>query len=302
VPTDQTTVILALDVSHSMCLNDIQPTRLQSAEAAALSFVRRLEARTQIGVVAFSGFTELIQAPTRDPRLLQTAIQSLTLGSTTAIGSGILESLEAIAQAHPDLVPSLYRQGSSLPAQSAPAPKGAHVPAIIILLTDGINNTGPDPLDAAQVAADRGVRVFTIGFGTEEGEKLPECPQQGQSSQPGEGVPFIFQPGGKTHGTSAEFRDNEIFFLPYSGAGGGSGGSSGYPRGIDEEALEQIAALTGGAYYPAESASQLRNVFKELSSQLITQRAIGELSVAFAALGAFLTGLALILSMVWNPL
>jgi len=287
-----------------MCSTDIKPSRLLSAEAAALSFVRRLQDRNQIGVIAFSGFTELIQAPTTKPELLQNAIESLTLVSTTAVGSGILKSLEAIAITHPDLVPAMVQQSSDMPVfgQRVLAPEGAYVPAIIILLTDGVSNTGPDPLEVAQLAADRGVRVFTIGFGTADGALYPECPQQDQGNQPNEGVPFIMQFGGEAHGTSAEFRDNEIHFRRYSGDGGNGGAGSGFPRGIDEATLEQIATMTDGTYYPAESASELEKVYKELSTQLITQQARSELSVAFAAIGAFLAAMAVMLSMLWNPL
>ena len=98
IPTDQTTIILTIDVSGSMCQTDVDPTRLQAAEAAALSFIQRQKASTQIGLVAFSGFAELIQPPTTDPEALQAAIESLTVGRRTAIGSGILKSLDAIAE------------------------------------------------------------------------------------------------------------------------------------------------------------------------------------------------------------
>src|SRR5436309_2330799 len=88
VPTNQTTIILAIDVSRSMCSTDIQPSRLEAAEAAAMSFIQRQKSITQIGVVAFAGSAEVVQAPTTDQGALQTAVESLATGRRTAIGSG----------------------------------------------------------------------------------------------------------------------------------------------------------------------------------------------------------------------
>ncbi len=175
VPTDQTTIILAMDVSRSMCSTDIQPNRLEAAEAAALSFIQRQESSTQIGIVAFAGFAELVQPPTTDPEVLQAAIESLMTGRRTAIGSGILASLDAIAEIDSNVAPT--GSGASSGASPTPVPRGAYAPDIIVLLTDGVSNSGPHPLDAAQQAADRGVRVYTIGFGTANGRLFPELSQ-----------------------------------------------------------------------------------------------------------------------------
>ena len=106
VPTGQVTVMLAMDVSRSMCATDIEPNRLLAAEAAALSFIQRQGANTQIGLVAFAGFAELIQPPTSDQEVLQDAVESLLTGRRTAIGSGILEALDAIAEIDPNVAPS----------------------------------------------------------------------------------------------------------------------------------------------------------------------------------------------------
>ena len=107
VPAAQATIILAIDVSRSMCSKDIQPTRLQAAEAAALTFIRSQKPNTRFGLVAFSGFAELIQAPTTDQDALEIAIQSLLTGRRTAIGSGILKSLDAIAEVDKTVAPSV---------------------------------------------------------------------------------------------------------------------------------------------------------------------------------------------------
>jgi Ca-activated chloride channel family protein len=270
VPAGQTIIILAIDVSRSMCATDIQPNRLEAAKAAALSFIQRQDASMQIGIVAFAGFAELIQPPTSDQELLQDAVESLTTARRTAIGSGILESLDAIAEIDPNVAPSV--SGASPAAPPAPVPRGAYAPDIIVLLTDGVSNAGPLPLDAAQQAVDRGVRVYTIGFGTaNENQSLPYCGQ----------------PGGDPFGGGGLF-------------GGGGGGR--FRRGIDEETLKQVAAMTGGSYYSATSAGELQSVFQNLPTHLITRLETIEISVAFTAIGALLAAIAIGLSLIWHPL
>jgi Ca-activated chloride channel family protein len=283
VPSGQTTIILAIDVSRSMCSSDVQPNRLQAAENAALSFVKNQKAKTQIGIVAFSGFAELIQPPTNDQQALQAAIQSLLVGRRTAIGSGLLKSIDAISEIDKSVVPSITDGSPGI--EPPPVPKGAYVPDIVVLLTDGVSNTGPLPLDAAQQAVDRGVKVYTIGFGTANGTEFAFCGQQFQGSEP-----FGFGGGGGFGG-----------FGGFGGGGGGFGGG-GFRRGIDEQTLRQIADMTGGKYYPAESASQLEQVFQELPIYLITKHQTTEISVIFTAIGALLAGLAIALSLIWHPL
>src|SRR5919204_4674951 len=167
VPSSHATIILALDVSGSMRQTDIQPSRLEAAQAAALSFIHDQPDTTQIGIVAFSGYAELIQRPTSDQEALQGAVESLTLGRATAIGSGILKSLDAIAEIDHNVAPSVTDPSPG--NEPAPVPKGVLAPDVIVLLTDGVSNAGPAPLTSAQQAVDRGVRVYTIGFGTAHG-------------------------------------------------------------------------------------------------------------------------------------
>src|SRR5688572_27841426 len=164
LPSSNATIILALDVSRSMCSTDIAPNRLESAKAAALQFIQRQDGNTQIGIVAFAGFAVVVQSPTTDKGLLETAIQNLTTARRTAIGEGILMSLDVIAE-FDDSVISPYTQ-----LEVAPLPEGQYAPAIVVLLTDGVSTTGIHPIDAAQMAADRGVRVYTIDFGTANNE------------------------------------------------------------------------------------------------------------------------------------
>jgi Ca-activated chloride channel family protein len=285
VPTDQTTIILSLDVSGSMRSTDIRPSRLGAAEAAAMSFIQRQKSQTQIGLVAFSNIAELIQPPTTDQEALQIALESLTVGRRTAIGSGILKALDAIAQVDKSVAPSVT-DASSGPVPT-PVPHGAYAPDIIVLLTDGVSNAGPLPLDAAQQAADRGVRVYTIGYGTMNGS-VPF----GGGRQPRGGRQFG---GGGPSGGGGLFGGGNPF-------GGGQGGGGGFRTGIDEATLKQIAAMTGGTYYPAASAGELQNVFRNLPTYLITKHEITEISFAFAAIGAFLAALAIVLSLIWHPL
>jgi Ca-activated chloride channel family protein len=271
VPANQTTIVLAIDVSGSMCSTDIPPSRLEAAEAAALSFVQSQGATRQIGIVAFAGFAQIVQSPTTDQELLLDALQSLTTGRRTAIGSGILASIDAIAEIDTTVAPSTSDTRPGL--APAPVPRGAYAPDIIVVLTDGVSNAGPTPLEAAQQAADRGVRVYTIGFGTANGGALGAiCAAQFVGREPGGGGPAF------------------------------GGGGGGFRRGIDEATLRQVADLTGGTYYPAESAGELENVFRDLPTSLITKHEVVEVSVAFVALGGLLAGLAFLLGRAWRPL
>ena len=279
VPSGQTTIILAIDVSRSMCSTDVQPSRIQAAQAAALSFVKNQKSNTQIGIVAFSGFAEIVQPPTTDAEALQSAIQSLLVGSRTAIGSGILKSLDAISEVDKNVPPSITDGSPGI--EPTPGIKGAYAPDIIVLLTDGVSNVGPLPLDAAQQAVDRGVKVYTIGFGTANGSEFPSCGQQYQGTEP------FFSGGGGFFG---------------GGFSGGGGGGGGFRRGIDEQTLRQVADLTGGDYYSAETAGQLEKVFEQLPTYLITKHETTEISVIFAAIGALLAGLGMALSLMWHPL
>ena len=277
VPTNRTTIILAMDVSRSMCSTDISPNRLIAAQDAALSFIRSQKSGTQIGIVAFAGFAELVQPPTNDQDELEDAIESLITGQRTAIGSGILKSIDAIAEVDESVAPSV--SATSRGPKPTPVPRGAYAPDIIVLLTDGASNAGPLPLDAAQQAVDRGVRVYTIGFGTASGSERPICPQQLVGGEPFE---------------------NGSGFGGFGGGGGGGGGR--FRRGIDEATLKRVAAMTDGEYYSAESAGELNSVFQKLPTSLITRHETTEITVFFAAFGALLAGIAIFLSLLWHPL
>ncbi len=275
VLSGRTTIILTLDISRSMCMRDIPPDRLDVAKVAALSFVQSPAAGTQVGIVAFAGFAELAQRPTTDVNLLETAIENLTTATETAIGSAILRSLDAIAEVDERIAPSEEISTLAPPSlENVPQPRTSlkdYVPHIIVLLTDGASNTGPPPLIAAQQAVERGVRIYTIGFGTTK-KAVMDC------------------------GTSLS--DN-TYLSPglESYSGGGTFGSE-----LDEATLRQIAEMTGGKFYTATSAAELQMVFQSLGNYIAMTNQTTEVSVFFAALGALLAITASLLSLFWHPL
>jgi Ca-activated chloride channel family protein len=175
LPSQQRTLILAIDVSLSMRASDVLPSRIEAARAAAQDFVRDQPSDVRIGIVSFAGTAVLVQPPTRDKEQLSSAIDRLQLDRHTAIGSGIIASLAALFPNQgielEDYVlgPRASQKKPAPRAEVKPVPPGSNPNAAIILLTDGRRTIGPMPLDAARMAADRGVRVFTVGFGSPQG-------------------------------------------------------------------------------------------------------------------------------------
>ncbi len=176
VPSEEGTIILTIDTSGSMAADDLNPSRMDAAKAAARAFVERQPKSVQIGVVSFSDDAFVVQAPTTDQEAVLAAIDRLYPQRGTAIGRGLLVSLDAIFETPDSTNPAtnaLSAQADASPTPTpTPVPKGTFVPAIVVLLTDGENNVGPDPADVAQQASDRGVRVYTIGIGSKEGSVL----------------------------------------------------------------------------------------------------------------------------------
>ena len=173
LPAHHETVILAIDVSGSMRANDVQPSRIEAAQAAARAFIAQQPRSTRIGVVAFAGSAALVQAPTSNRQDLRAAIDQLQLQHATAVGSGILVSLKALfPQEDFDLPMAGNPREAKHAAVSKAVKPGSYAEGAIILLTDGQTTAGPDPVDAARLAADHGVRVFTVGVGTDSGQLL----------------------------------------------------------------------------------------------------------------------------------
>lgn len=177
LPKIEGTVILAFDVSGSMAADDLKPTRMEAAKVAAREFVEHQPPTVRVGVVSFSESGFAVQAPTDDQGAVLAAIERLTPQRGTSLGYGIQMSLNTIAVAEAGDTPQFYSnltptpQGEPAPTPT-PVPPGTHTSSVIVMLTDGENNTSPDPLEAAQSAADRGVRIYPIGIGSAAGSIL----------------------------------------------------------------------------------------------------------------------------------
>ncbi len=296
VPIGRTSIILALDVSRSMCSTDIEPNRISVAQEAAREFVKNQAKGTRVGLVVFAGFAQLTVEPTTERQNLLDAIDGLTTARGTAIGAATLKSLDAIAALNADVAPidpQMLGQaefgsafdpnnppdgevGATPPTEKAPVPEGGYIPDIVVLLTDGANTRGVEPLEAAKQAVQRRVRVYTIGFGTENPSELVcSAAQLGSDGFGGSGSGF---------------------------GGGGFGGGGGRQRilRIDEPTLRGVANMTGGEFYKAEDAGQLSKVFEELPRNVTLQKRDVEVSVGFVVAGSLLAAAAIVLSLRWN--
>jgi Ca-activated chloride channel homolog len=187
LPSQRETIMLAMDVSGSMRATDVLPNRLVASQNAAKAFLADLPRNVRVGVVAFAGTAAVVQQPTLSREDLVTAIDKFQLQRGTAIGNGIIVSLsELFPDAGIDLASMQYGRerprGTSIDQPSkddkagkkefVPVAPGSYTSAAIILLTDGQRTTGVDSLEAAKAAADRGVRVYTVGVGTVDGETI----------------------------------------------------------------------------------------------------------------------------------
>ena len=293
VPVSSATIILALDVSGSMCATDVFPNRLGAAQAAVRNYVEGLDDETQVGLVIFSGFAQLAVPPTTERDALLAELAAVTTGRGTTIGAAILTSIDAIAELDPDVAPSdmvdeptTDGPGTSdgtapTPGPATPsAPSGGardFAPEIIVLLTDGANTRGVTPRQAAEQAAARGVRVYPIGFGTRNPTQMA-CSRD----QIGSFAPPRFGGG-------------------FGGGGGGGGAGRNYLV-VDEAALQLVARTTGGAYFGATDADQLDAVLSDLPKHVTIQQRDIDLSAGFAALAAVALLLGLGLSIRWTPL
>jgi Ca-activated chloride channel family protein len=185
LPAERKTIILAMDVSLSMSARDVEPNRITAAQTAAKAFVQDRPEDVDIGIVAFGATASLVQPPTRNRDDLLAAIERFQLQRGTATGSALYVALQTLfPDAGIDLESLVFKGGLSpngargRSLETAPKTEkkvfkpvapGSYTSGVIILLSDGRRTTGPDPLDAARMAADHGVRVYTVGFGTEQG-------------------------------------------------------------------------------------------------------------------------------------
>ena len=173
LPRIEGTLVLTFDVSASMAADDVAPTRMEVAKAAATAIVEHQPPGVVVGVVAFSDGALAVQAPTSDQAAVLAAIARLAPSHGTSLGQGILAALGAIAQAESNTPAGYYSNRSAAPtATPPPVAPGSHDAAAIVLFSDGENNERPDPAGVARIAADRGIRIQTIGVGTAAGTTL----------------------------------------------------------------------------------------------------------------------------------
>jgi len=262
LPTQQQTIILAMDTSGSMRAKDVEPNRLVAAQEAAKAFVADLPRGVRVGVVSFAGTAAVVQPPTHSHEDILAAIDRFQLQRGTAIGSGIIVSLATIfPDAGIDVSEAIYERNArrALPLdperkpekkEFTPVPPGSYASAAIILLTDGQRNTGPDSLEAAKMAADRGVRIFTVGVGTPAGAVI------------------------------------------------GFEGWSFRAR-LDEETLKAIADRTRGEYFHAGTALDLKKVYQGLNARLVFEKRPTEITALFSAAAAGLVLCSALLSLLW---
>jgi Ca-activated chloride channel family protein len=253
LPSSNETVILAMDVSGSMRATDVKPNRLAAAQAAAKAFIAEQPSSVKIGIVAFAGTATVAQAPTRNREDLIAAIDRFQLQRATAIGSAIIVSMATLfPDGGYDVASFTYeRQSQRMPRGDLRLmPPGSYASAVIVLLTDGQRTSGPDSLEAAKLAADRGVRIYTVGVGTPEGTVI--------------GI----------EGWSMRVR-------------------------LDEDTLKSIADLTRGEYFATGSASDLNNVYRNLSSRFVMETKKTEVGALFTAAAGVLVLLAAGLSLAW---
>jgi len=266
LPSEQQTIILAIDVSLSMGATDVDPNRMTAAQIAARSFVDERPPNARIGIVAFGGNAALVQPPTDDKEKLIEAIDRFELQRGTATGSALYVALATLfPDAGIDLealtFPGGFYGGTSSrklesrvktpPKPFKPVAPGSNTNSVIILMSDGRRTTGPDPLDAAKLAADRGVRVFTVGFGTAAGGLI------------------------------------------------GFEGWSVYVR-LDEETLKAVADLTRAEYFNASTSAELKKVYRNLNSKFVLERKNVEITSLVTMGAALLVVLALGLSLLWS--
>ncbi len=264
LPSQQETIILAMDVSGSMRATDVQPNRLVAAQNAAKAFLAELPRHVRVGIVAFAGTAQVVQPATLSREDAVVAIDKFQLQRATATGSAIVVSLaELFPDAGIDVGAMTYGRerpmGRPLDKSTAnkgeareftPAAPGSYTSAAIILLSDGQRTTGVDVLEAAKMAADRGVKVYTVGVGTVDGETIG------------------------FEGWSMRVR-------------------------LDEESLKAVAARTNAEYFYAGTAENLKKVYETLSSRIAVVKKETEISALFALAGAVLALLSAGLSLAW---
>ena len=257
-PLREATVMLVLDTSGSMRAKDLKPSRIEAAQQAAKQFIQDKPSRLRVGLVTAAGTAALVQAPTEERDALLKALGYLPLQYGSALGTGILVSLEALLPGSGIDAQKIINEASDMGGGKKPANAGQSLDAqnqaakgpeasasrgknmAIVLMSDGQSNMGPDLLKMAELAAKHEVKVYTVGIGTAEGDVVH---MQGRSMR----------------------------------------------VKLEDEALKKVSAMTQGDYFRADSTEGLKNVYDKLGYKLrFEKRAMSEISAEFALLGMLL--------------
>jgi Ca-activated chloride channel family protein len=265
LPWSKSTIFLAIDISRSMRVADVAPTRMVAAQEAAKAFLNEVPKHIEVGLVTFAGTAQVAQQATVDRQAIVGAIDAIQMQYGTAIGNAIVLCLAELFPDHGiDLGEMTFgsrgnearsldkstQNTKAAPKEIVPVTPGSYDPAAIILLSDGRRTMGVDTLQAAKMAADRGVRVYVIGLGTPDGH-----------ASMGEGMAIYLQ--------------------------------------LDEPALRQVAQITGGEYHHAATAEALRSVYQNLGSSLQVSKRETELTALLALAAAVLLVAGAALSLLW---
>jgi len=261
LPWTRSSIMLAMDVSRSMSVSDVKPTRLAAAQEAAKGFLQDLPKNIDVGLVTFAGSAQVVQRATLDRPALVSAIDAFQMQFGTAVGSAIVLCLaelfpeQGISLGDMTFGPALKARSRPekekvAPKEIKPVPPGSYESAAIILLSDGRRTTGIDTLEAAKMAADRGVRIHVVGLGTVEGDVA------------------------------------------------GADGMAIYMK-LDEPTLREVARMTGGEYHHAGTAEKLRSVYQTLGTRLQVQTREVELAPMLAFVAAIVVLAAAGLSLLW---
>jgi Ca-activated chloride channel family protein len=262
LPWARTSIMLAIDVSLSMRVSDVKPTRMAAAQEAAKLFLRDLPKNIEVGLVTFAGSAQVVQAATLDRESLVDAVDAIQMQYGTAIGDAIVV---CVAELFPDdgihvgditFGPRPKARGrddkeAAPPKQVTPVAPGSYGSGAVLLLSDGRRTTGVDTLDAAKMAADRGLRIHVVGLGTVDGPVGA-----------GDGLAIYMQ--------------------------------------LDEPTLREVARMTGGEYHHAGTAEELRGVYQDLGSRLQIQTRDIEITALLALVAAVLVLAAAALSLLWS--
>ncbi len=247
LPQVEGVVMLIFDVSASMAAEDIEPSRMEAAKAAAQVFIEQQPTNIKIGIVAFSDGGLVVQPPSDDRAAISATIDRLIPQSGTSLGQGIIAALNAVTEA-PEI--SNDATESTDQAAQAPLPRGTFSPTIFVLLTDGENTDSPDPIEAAQTAIEQGVRIYTVGVGT-------------------------------AAGTTLEIDGFNVYTQ------------------LNDDILKEIAALTEGEYYNAESSDDVFNIYESLRPQFVIRPERTEITAVLTGISMLVLLIGGLLSLFW---